>query len=82
MDRLGTSKPTLLDYASAMFAVIAASYILLPRNHVKVLNEMNNSFAMSVRAATGGTVIKDLRSTAERFNEEALKAIASFWEGF
>lgn len=78
------SKRTLSDYGSAVIGLWMIYEMIRPRKltSVQVIEAVNNSFAQSIRAAMGDAVIQDLRTSAEKFHEEAMRAIGSFWKGF
>jgi hypothetical protein len=52
------------------------------RQTTKVLQAMNTGFSQSIKVAMGGAVIEDVRSSAEKFHEDAMRAIGEFWKGF
>lgn len=77
-------KRMLSDYGSAVIGLWFIYEMIRPRgaSSVQVIEAVNNSFAQSIRAAMGGSVIQDMRTAAEKFHEEAMRAIGSFWKGF
>jgi hypothetical protein len=63
--------------------IALVSTLVMPRNNTaKVLEAMGSGFAQSIKAATGGSVLQDMRSAAEQFHERAMEAIGDFWKGF
>ena len=47
-----------------------------------MIDAMNAGLAQTIKAAIGGTIIEDMRTAAEKFHEEAMRAIGDFWSGF
>ena len=77
----GASKRTLSDYGSAVIGLWLIYEMIRPRN-AQIIEAVNNSFAQSIRVATGTSAIQDMRTAAEKFHERAMEAIGDFWKGF
>jgi len=72
-----------LGYVEAVVALAAISWIIAPgRNSAQIIEEMNQSLSQTIRVATGGTIIENIRTAAEKFHEDAMRAIGDFWKGF
>lgn len=71
-------------WLTAVAGVAMVAALVRPGNQTaNVLNAMNGGFAGMVRAATATSVpTVPSKTPAELFTEDAMSAIASFWEGF
>jgi hypothetical protein len=73
----------ILNWLTGVVGIALVSQLVMPRNQTaKILEATTNGFAQSIRAATGGVVNRDTRSSAEIFHARAMQAVAEFWEGF
>jgi hypothetical protein len=72
-----------VKWLMGVVGIALVSTLVMPRNNTaKVMEAMGAGFAQSIKAATGGSVLQDMRSAAEQFHERAMEAIGDFWKGF
>lgn len=73
-----------MKWLTALVGMAIVTRLVLPGNNTrKIIEAHSNAISAMVRVATAPTTWQeDLRSAAEKFHQQAMDAIADFWEGF